>query len=223
MCEQFNGTLKRLLQAYVQSKGKDWERALQQLLFAYREVPQASTGYSPSELLYGRKVRGPLDLVRESWEGTFQENQQPILQYVETMRTRMRRTLQLSQENIQGAQAKQKAMYDAHAQERELQAGQQVMVLIPVRSNKLQATWAGPYTVVKRTGPVNYVIALDKEGRHLRKVHINWVKVYRERKRNIPIQIGSPDVEKWRPKFTDHQAGSTARIQTARSPLSLVI
>ena len=40
-------------------------------LFAYREVPQASTGFSPFELLYGRLIRGPLDIkfLRESWEG----------------------------------------------------------------------------------------------------------------------------------------------------------
>ena len=38
------------------------------LLFAYREVPQSTTGFSPFELLYGREVRGPLDMVREEWE-----------------------------------------------------------------------------------------------------------------------------------------------------------
>ena len=35
---------------------------------AYREVPQESTGFSPVELLYGTRVRGPLDLLKESWE-----------------------------------------------------------------------------------------------------------------------------------------------------------
>ena len=33
--------------------------------FAYRETPQESTGFSPFELLYGRWVRGPLDVLRE--------------------------------------------------------------------------------------------------------------------------------------------------------------
>ncbi|KAL3973962.1 olfactory receptor [Sarotherodon galilaeus] len=32
-----------------------------------REVPQASTGFSSFELLYGRQVRGPLDMLRENW------------------------------------------------------------------------------------------------------------------------------------------------------------
>ena len=41
---------------------------LQYLLFVYHEVPQATTGFSPFELLYGREVQGSLDVVREEWE-----------------------------------------------------------------------------------------------------------------------------------------------------------
>ena len=48
---------------------KDWDVLLPYLLFAYREVPQASTGFSPFELLYGHVVRGPLDILSESWQG----------------------------------------------------------------------------------------------------------------------------------------------------------
>ena len=37
------------------------------LLFAYKEAPCESTGFFPFELLYGRRVRGPLDVLREMW------------------------------------------------------------------------------------------------------------------------------------------------------------
>ncbi|CAJ0949330.1 unnamed protein product [Ranitomeya imitator] len=52
LCERFNGTLKQMLRMLVETQGRDWERYLPHLLFAYREVPQASTGFSPFELLY---------------------------------------------------------------------------------------------------------------------------------------------------------------------------
>ena len=68
LVERFNGTLKAMLKRTVSKEGKDWDRLLPYLLFAYREVPQASTGFSPFELLYGRNVRGPLDILKESWE-----------------------------------------------------------------------------------------------------------------------------------------------------------
>uniref|UniRef100_A0A8C5MTK0 Gypsy retrotransposon integrase-like protein 1 n=1 Tax=Leptobrachium leishanense TaxID=445787 RepID=A0A8C5MTK0_9ANUR len=51
LCERFNGTLKQLIRAFTQER-KDWEKYLSHLLFAYQEVPQESTGFSPFELLY---------------------------------------------------------------------------------------------------------------------------------------------------------------------------
>ena len=53
------------------------------LLFAYCEVPQESTGFSPFEMLYGRRVRGPLDVLRESWTGEQQEEVPTITHVVE--------------------------------------------------------------------------------------------------------------------------------------------
>ena len=55
LVERFNQTLKAMLRRMVNKEGKDWDRLLPFLLFAYREVPQASTGFSPFELLFGEK------------------------------------------------------------------------------------------------------------------------------------------------------------------------
>ena len=46
---------------------KDWDRYLPALLFAVREVPQESLGFSLFEVLYGRNVRGPMAILRELW------------------------------------------------------------------------------------------------------------------------------------------------------------
>ena len=62
-----NGVLKSMLKKMCQEKPKDWDRYLSAVLFAYREVPQASTGFSPFELLYGRTVRGPMQVLKELW------------------------------------------------------------------------------------------------------------------------------------------------------------
>ena len=39
----------------ISEKARDWDRYLEPLLFAYQEVPQESTSFSPFELLYGRQ------------------------------------------------------------------------------------------------------------------------------------------------------------------------
>jgi len=51
LVERFNGTLKTMLKRMCVEKPKDWDRYLPALLFAYREVPQESLGFSPFELL----------------------------------------------------------------------------------------------------------------------------------------------------------------------------
>lgn len=77
-----------MLRKFVSKSGSDWDQRLPYLLFAYREVPQASTGFSPFELLYGRQVREPLDLLKEQWEGP-KEGACSEVQYVIQMRERL--------------------------------------------------------------------------------------------------------------------------------------
>ncbi|CAN2390101.1 K02A2.6-like [Pristimantis euphronides] len=89
LCERFNGTLNQMLKMLVELHGRDWERYLPHLLFAYREVPQASTGFFPFELLYGRRVRGPLTLVREAWDGELHTPEESVIEYVMRFRDRM--------------------------------------------------------------------------------------------------------------------------------------
>ncbi|KAL5516790.1 hypothetical protein EMCRGX_G002203 [Ephydatia muelleri] len=68
LVERFNITLKAMLRKVAAEDELNWDKWLPYLLFAYREVPQDSTGFSPFELLYGRAVRGPLDILKESWK-----------------------------------------------------------------------------------------------------------------------------------------------------------
>lgn len=68
LVERFNGTLKSMLRKAATEEEKDWDELIPYLLFAYREVPQASTGFSPFELVYGQQVRGPLDVLKEEWK-----------------------------------------------------------------------------------------------------------------------------------------------------------
>ena len=67
LVEKFNGTLKAMLKRLCSEQPRQWPRYINAVLFAYREVPQASTGFSPFELLYGRTVRGPIQIPKELW------------------------------------------------------------------------------------------------------------------------------------------------------------
>ena len=58
------------------------------MLFAYREVPQSSKGFSPFKLLYGREVRGPLDVLRESWVAKEKSSENVVL-HIMSIREKM--------------------------------------------------------------------------------------------------------------------------------------
>ena len=69
LVEKFNGTLKCMLKRLCSEQPKRLHRYVNALLFAYREVPQASMGFSPFQLLYGRTVRGADDHFEGAMDG----------------------------------------------------------------------------------------------------------------------------------------------------------
>ena len=111
LVERFNQTLKAMLRKTAVQEGKDWDLLIPYVLFAYREVPQSSTGFSPFELLYGREVRRPLDVVKETWEASERSNQS-VVSYVVNIREKLEKMMALVRENVEKAQKVQKAWYD---------------------------------------------------------------------------------------------------------------
>ena len=54
LVERFNRTMKQMLKRLCTEEPRDWDRYINVWLFAYREMPQESTGFLPFELLFGR-------------------------------------------------------------------------------------------------------------------------------------------------------------------------
>lgn len=199
LVEGFNGTLKRMLKRLAAERVKDWDRYLTAVLFAYREVPQDSTHFSPFELLYGRTVRGPLTILREVWtaEEIPSEEEKTTYQYVFDLRQRLENTCELAHEELRKAQQTQKKYYNKRARYRKLEIGNKALVLLPTEHSKLQMRWKGPFDVVSRHGENDY--GIDVEGK--KKIfHINMLKKYEERKpreeeAKIAVCIGSSQLQ----------------------------
>ena len=109
LVERFNQTLNSMLRKATAIDGKDWDKLIPYLLFAYREVPQVSTGFSPFELLYGRDVRGPLDILREIWEGNENQDESVVsYMYVLSTRENLKQMVDCVHENLTKQQDRQK-------------------------------------------------------------------------------------------------------------------
>ena len=71
--ERMHGTLGPML-TKAAAEGLDWVGQVPFAMFALRSAPNRDTHLSPFELVYGRQVRTPLDILHQGWaETSFQE------------------------------------------------------------------------------------------------------------------------------------------------------
>jgi hypothetical protein len=179
LVERFNGTLKTILKRLCSECPKQWDRYLPAVLFAYRSSTQESSGFSPFELVFGRKARGSMEILRAYWgKEEIEEDVKTVYKYVVDLQNRLQETCKIAQEELKRAQEMHKRHYDKKARAMSLKVGQKVLLLLPTKANKLLLQWRGPYTVIEVASAVNYVIQM---GSKERKFHVNMLKPYFER------------------------------------------
>ena len=135
LCKRMNCVLKSMLKKMCQGRPKDWD--LSAVLFAYREVPQTSTGLLPFELLYGRTVGGPMQVLKELWTERKTPEVMNTYQYVLELRNRLKDTCQIVRASLHDAQGAYKHHYDKTARHRPLEKVGKVLLLFPTSHNKL--------------------------------------------------------------------------------------
>ncbi|XP_042145250.1 uncharacterized protein LOC121835301 [Ixodes scapularis] len=179
LVEKFNGTLKTMLKRMCQEKPADWDRYLAPLLFAYREVPQASLGFSPFELLYGRNVRGPLSVLKELWTNESLDGEtKTTYEYVFELRNKLEETCKIAHEELTHASERYRRGFNRKARSRVLVVGDRVLILLPTDQNKLLMQWKGPYSITAKRGELDYEVDL---GHSTKLFHGNLLKKYEER------------------------------------------
>ena len=153
----------------AQAEGKEWKKEIRKYLVAYRSTPHTTTGVSPAELLFGRKMRTKLpELKGESTESEMRDK-----------------------DGEMKAKAKWYADKKRNAQESDLAPGDQVLVK-QERKNKLSTPFAPePYDVVTKTG--NSVVVESPEGVQLMR-NTTHVKRYEETSQNPEETSSLPDV-----------------------------
>ncbi|XP_076461774.1 uncharacterized protein LOC143294228 [Babylonia areolata] len=161
--ERFNGTLKKMIRKLAMDRPTEWNQWIPAALFAYRETPQESTGFTRFELLYGRQVRGPLFILKEGWtEPGEEEENRTVAEYVVDLRNRIVQTCEIARQAVKKAAGTNKRYFDRKARQRTFDPDDRVYVLRPAKHNKLELTWQGPYRVIERLGEVDYKIQMPQ-------------------------------------------------------------
>ncbi|XP_076434600.1 uncharacterized protein LOC143274616 [Babylonia areolata] len=186
LVERFNATLKKMLQRLCVKRPRDWDRLVPAVLFAYREVPQESMKFSPFELLYGRTVKGPMSILRRVWTQEDFQGDDPARtesEYVVDLRNRVKE----------------------RSKERWFDQGDEVLLLLLVRHNKLQVSWQGPFKVLERVGDWDYRISVRGKSKLY---HANLLKKFLRRERAAAAYC--PTVIEDKSEATELGGGSSA-------------
>jgi hypothetical protein len=170
--ERSHRVLAEYLRHYIREDQSDWDEWIPFAMFTYNTTEHTATGYTPFELVFGRKSTLP---------STLADNPGPQYNYndyVTELRRKLQMAHQIAKENLLEGKAKSKDHYDKGTESLELCVGDKVLLYDETvrrgRSKKLSSQWIGPYEVVA-LDKVNVTI---KRGKGMQTVHINRVKPF---------------------------------------------
>ena len=118
-----------MLRKFVSDDPRSWNKMIDLLMFAYREAPCVTTGFSPFELMYGRNARGPLQVVKEELtQQAVSGKRQSVVKYLLDLRERLKQCMsELANEHAMTLQVKMKTYYVKNSRQRSLAADQRVL------------------------------------------------------------------------------------------------
>ncbi len=164
--ERMHGTMKSILGKCIDD-GLDW---VEQLCFA-------DSGYSPFDMVYGFRVRTPLDAL---YHGLYEVEAERlnVCEWVTRMAERLENVRDSAALGVAKGKESRLQYLNRGTKMREFKEGDLVLYRVPGRTCKLSDSWQGPYKVVKRVGSVNYRIGRVGNERHAKVVHVNCIKEF---------------------------------------------
>ena len=180
LVERCNQTIQKTLVKLSEENPLDWDILLNPTLFALGQMPNTSTGFPSFELLYGRKVRGPIDVLADSCSNHNEENDELIhaYSYAQKLKGIIKKSNKIASHAVKINSQKQKDYADQHSQYRSFKKGQKVMILLPKNNSKIYHNYQGPFQIINKKGD-NYFFKIND---NIRCYHANFLKTWYDRK-----------------------------------------
>ena len=108
-------------------------------------------------------MRGPLKLLKEHW--LEEEETGNLLDKVSELHHRFTKARErvLRKRNLEVVQGTMKHWYDKCAKPHSFDAGDEVLVLLPIPGNPLHAKYSRPYTIHQKLNDVDYTLQAAKK------------------------------------------------------------
>ena len=179
--ECMHGTLVPMLRKLA-SKDLPWDDQVKFALYAFRATPNKSTGFAPFEVIHGRVLRLPLDVVVQELDPGHSKNVKAI-EWLDKLNKRVSTIREEVVKNVGKAQCERKERHDRQAVTRSFSVGEKVLTRVPGLRSKLEGSREGLFTVIDV--PSEFHVVLGTPGKACGKaqgkcVHINACKSFLE-------------------------------------------
>ena len=162
------------------------------MVLAYNTSAQASTGYTPFFLMFGRVARLPVDLIY----GSASKEVPSTMEYVANLRTILELAYARARDHSATAHNRQRQHYNRRVHGAPYARGDLVWLHSPAVpagvARKLHSPWKGPYLVLDRLLDCTYRIQDTAAGRAPRVVHFNRLKPYTAPNHELGVRPPSP-------------------------------
>ncbi|GBN49957.1 Transposon Ty3-I Gag-Pol polyprotein [Araneus ventricosus] len=161
LVEKWNRVFKQMLHHVIRSDPTDWDKYIP--LFAYREVPNCTTGISPFRLMYGREARGRLSVLKSSWSSEIPLSlnlSNSAVDYLQELKINLERAADLASLTTAKKQNSYAHYFNRGKRMEEFKKSELVYLLIPDSTNKLYARWTGPGEIIDRINLHSYKVKL---------------------------------------------------------------
>eukprot|EP00644_Phytophthora_capsici_P013450 jgi/Phyca11/70604/gw1.29.425.1 len=157
LVERFHRTWKDCISTFMQDETqRDWNLWVRFATYAYNSARHSTVLLTPNELMLGRKLRSPNELLRRTEVTEAGE----ITAYHEQLLTAMAQAQQCAEQARVREQARQARYYNRKVRKlREFEVGDQVWLYNPPRgpkATKFVHQWMGPMRVVEPVGYDNF-------------------------------------------------------------------
>lgn len=173
--ERSHRTLVEYLRTFINKDMNNWDDFIPFATFTYNTTPHTSTGFSPFELLYGRKAILPSALTK-SPELLYNYDD-----YNNELKSRFQHCHEIARNTLMRHKEQSKAKYDDKTHNLSLKIGDNVLLKNETptagKTRKLQPLFKGPYKIVSLDSDVNCTIMVNRKPI---KVHYNRLKKFNE-------------------------------------------
>ena len=175
-----------MLATTINDHPASWEEHLQKVIMAYNTSVQATTGYSPFFLMFGREARLPVDLMY----GSTPSSTTIVTEYAAQLSATLRNAYACARDNSLTEHCRQKSYYDSQLFGAPYEAGDLVWVHNSATpkgtSRKLHCPWSGPFEIIEPLSDVTYRVKKSDGIGAPSTIHFNRLKPYRGEPSPLP-------------------------------------